>query len=157
MKQIIIKSLFLVASASLVVSCSSSNTQAENTSIGAVTGAVVGGIAGTAIGGGVGTAVAVGVGIVGGALVGGAMGSSMDNVDTQQANYALTHTAQHTSYHWKGKNGARYTIVPTSQSMRMYGYSHCRKYTMTAVMNGKKAKVHGVACRQPNGTWVNVK
>jgi len=157
MKQILIKSVFLVASACLVVSCSSSNTQGENTTIGAVSGAVIGGIAGSAIGGGVGKAVAVGVGIVGGALVGGAVGHSMDHSDNTHANYALTHTPKHKSHHWKSKNGTVYTVVPTSKAMKMYGHSHCRKYTMTATMNGKHEKVHGVACRKANGTWENIK
>lgn len=157
MKQAFIKSVFLAASACLVVGCSSSNTQGENTTIGAVTGAVVGGVAGSAIGGGAGKAVAVGVGIIGGALVGGAMGSSMDHSDYRQTNYALSHSAKKKAHHWKSKNGTRYTVVPTSKSKRMYGYSQCRNYTMIASMNGKNEKVHGVACRKPDGSWVNIK
>lgn len=157
MKSALIKSLILATSASLFVSCSSSNTQSENTTIGAVTGAVVGGVAGSAIGAGTGTAVAVGVGIVGGALVGGAMGHSMDHSDNMQANYALSNAPKHKPHHWKGRNGTRYTVIPTSKSMKMYGHSHCRKYTMIANMNGKKEKVHGVACRKANGSWVSIK
>lgn len=157
MKQALIKSLVLVASACMVVSCSSSNTQGENTTIGAVSGAVVGGVAGSLIGGGVGKAVAVGVGIVGGALVGGAMGHSMDHADNNQTNYALSHTPKHKSHHWKSKNGTTYTVIPTSKSMKMYGHSQCRKYTMTAKYNGKYEKVHGVACRRADGTWENIK
>jgi surface antigen len=157
MKQSVIKSVFLAASACLVVGCSSSNTQSQNATIGAVTGAVVGGVAGSAIGSGAGTAVAVGAGIVGGALIGGAMGSSMDHSDYRQTNYALSHSPYKKAHHWKGKNGTHYTVVPTSKSKRMYGYSQCRNYTMTASMHGKKEKVHGVACRKPNGSWVNIK
>lgn len=157
MKQALIKSVILAASACLVVSCSSSNTQNENTTIGAVSGAVIGGVAGSAIGAGTGTAVAVGVGIVGGALIGGAVGHSMDHSDNNQTYYALSHTPKQKSHHWKSKNGTVYTVIPTSKSMKMYGHSHCRKYTMTAKMNGKYEKVHGVACRKPNGSWENIK
>jgi surface antigen len=153
MKQILIKSVILAASACLVVSCSSSNTQGENTTIGAVTGAVVGGVAGGAVGGGA----AVAAGIVGGALIGGVAGHSMEHSDYRQASYALSHTPKHKSHHWKSKNGTVYTVIPTSKSMKMYGHSHCRSYTMTAHQNGKSEKVHGVACRKANGSWENIK
>jgi len=153
MKQALIKSVILVASACLVVSCSSSNTQNENTGIGAVTGAVVGGVAGAAVGGGG----AVAAGIVGGALVGGLVGHSMEHSDYKHADYALTHTPKHKAHHWKSKNGTTYTVMPTSEAKKMYGHSHCRSYTMTAHMNGKSEKVHGVACRKADGKWENIK
>jgi surface antigen len=154
MKSTIIKSVILAASACLAVGCSPYNTQNQNTGIGAVGGAVVGGLAGAAVG----TGAAVGVGIVGGALIGGLIGHSMDHSDYYQANYAMTNMPKHTAHHWRGKNGTMYTVIPTSKAMAMYGHSHCRKFTMTATMkNGKKERMHGVACRKANGMWETVK
>src|SRR5437016_181277 len=79
MKKALLKIAVVVTAISLV-SCST-NTQNQNTAVGAVSGGVIGGLAGSAIGGGVGNAIAIGAGIVIGALVGGEIGSSMDSSD----------------------------------------------------------------------------
>jgi surface antigen len=154
MKDALIKAAILATSISLVVSCSSTNTQGENTTLGAVGGAVVGGVAGAAVGGGA----AVAVGIVGGALVGGLIGNSMDHSDYTQTTYALNNTTHHKSYYWYNRStGTRYTVIPTSKSMAMYGYAHCRKFTVISNVNGNKHTSHGVACRNPNGSWSPIK
>lgn len=157
MKQLIVKTAILVASIGLVVSCSSANTQNENTTIGAVTGAVVGGVAGSAIGAGTGQVVAIGAGAVVGALIGGYVGHSMDHSDNVQASNALENNAPMKPTHWKNKkSGAHYTMIPTSKRMTMNGNSDCRSYRTIAWIKGKKQQVTGTACRQSNGTWVTV-
>ena len=87
MKRIFTQLLIFVLGFSLVA-CSS-NTQNENTGIGAVTGAVLGGLAGSAIGQGTGKVVAVGAGIVAGALLGGYIGHSMDSSDNTRSGTCL--------------------------------------------------------------------
>lgn len=154
MKQFIIKSAILAASIGMVVSCSSTNTQHENTMIGAGTGAVIGGLAGSAIGAGTGQVVAVGVGAVAGALVGGYVGSSMDSSDKVKASQALEHNPKQKSTHWKNKKtGAHYTMLPTSEHIAYKGNSDCRNYTTTGWIHGKKQQVDGVACRKADGSW----
>ena len=157
-KQAFIKAAVFSMSVGLIVSCSPANTQNQNTVIGATTGAVIGGVAGSAIGAGTGQVVAIGAGAVAGALIGGAIGNSWDHSDYVQTVYVMEHTTHHHSHHWRNKkSGAEYVVTPMSKSMKMKGYSNCRKFTMTAVLNGKKQKVHGVACRQADGSWKTVK
>ncbi len=153
MRKLLIKFVLLLTSVSLVVACSS-NTQRENTGVGAVTGAVVGGLAGSAIGAGTGQAVAIGAGIVAGALIGGYVGHSMDSVDTARVNSAMDNPTNKTST-WKNhKTGATYSVEPTSKRMTVNGNPNCRKFHTMATMNGKRTQqVHGVACLQSDGTW----
>jgi surface antigen len=148
--------LLLVASFSLIVSCAS-NTQSENTTIGAVTGAVVGGVAGSAIGSGAGQVVAIGAGAIIGALIGGEIGQSMESSDNTKAYYAMEHNPPHKATHWKNKKtGKHYTFVPTSERMSLNGNTDCRHYHAIIYTNGKKQQVTGTACRQSNGTWQSV-
>jgi surface antigen len=135
-----------------IVGCSS-NTQSQNTGIGAVTGAVAGGLLGSAIGGGAGKAVAVGVGAVAGALLGGYIGHNMDHSDQMQMNSAMDNPTHKTTY-WKNtRTGTTYKVTPVSAPKAMNGYNNCRKYRTTAIMNGKTQNVYGVACKMSDGTW----
>ena len=139
-----------------LTSCST-NTQKENTAVGAVSGAVLGGLAGSLIGGGTGQAVAIGVGIVGGALIGGYIGKNMDSSDNANMNAAMDKPTGH-STSWKNdKTDSSYTVTPTSNKMTMNGQSPCRHFNTTAIINGKTEHVHGVACQQSDGTWKAVK
>jgi len=138
----------------LVLTACSTNTQRENTGIGAVTGAVVGGLAGSAIGGGAGKVVAIGAGAIIGALVGAEVGKSMQSSDSTKTYNALNSNATNQTTKWKNKNtGATYTVTPTTGRMTMNGNSNCREYRTTAVINGKKQQMYGTACRQTDGTW----
>lgn len=141
-----------------MVGCST-NTQSQNTGIGAATGAVVGGLAGSLFGQGTGKAVAVGVGAVAGALLGGYIGHSMDSSDKAQCSHALSHNASQQSSQWKNKNtGMSYNMTPTSNMMAYQGNPNCRRYTTTATNNdGKSQTSSGVACRQANGDWLEMK
>jgi surface antigen len=153
MKSVLTKLLILVMSVSLI-SCST-NTQKENTGIGVATGAVAGGLLGSLVGGGAGQAVAIGVGIVAGALVGGAIGHNMDSTDHAQVSHSLT-TGQSTT--WQNtKHHSTYTVVPSKKYVTVNGNRYCRNYTTTAVIDGKTSTVHGVACRQADGSWKAVK
>lgn len=136
-----------------LVGCSS-NTQSENTGVGAVSGAVVGGLAGSLVGAGTGQAVAIGVGAVAGALLGGYVGHSMDSSDNTRVYNTMEHNPTNHATHWKNTTtGNTYTVAPTSQRMAVNGNPNCRRYYSTAVINGEKRKVSGIACRQANGTW----
>lgn len=149
MNSVLTKLLVLVMSVSLM-SCST-NTQKENTGVGVATGAVAGGLLGSLVGGGTGKAVAIGVGIVAGALVGGAIGHSMDSTDHTNVNNAVM-TGKTTSWE-NSKTHSNYTVVPSKRYVTMNGNKYCRNYTTTAVISGKTSTVHGVACRQADGSW----
>jgi hypothetical protein len=46
-------------------------------------------------------------------------------------------------------------VVYVQPAPRPAGYdrSYCREYQSTAQVNGVAQPVHGIACRQPDGTW----
>lgn len=158
MKNSLVNVAILISMTMLVlVGCSSTNTQRENTTIGAVTGAVAGGLAGSLIGGGTGRAVAIGVGAIAGAVLGGYIGHSMESTDNQAMNHALSHNPTHKSTTWNNtKTGTKYTVTPTSNKMAYNGNANCRQYETTATISGKSQTVTGIACLQSNGKWQTV-
>lgn len=136
-----------------LVGCST-NTQSENTGIGAVSGAVLGGLAGSLIGGGTGKVLAVGVGAIAGGVLGGYIGHSMESSDTQRVNDAMENNPTNQATTWTNqKTGTRYTVAPTSNKMTINGNPNCRRYYTTAVIDGRKQKVSGIACQQDDGSW----
>src|SRR5688572_8457806 len=152
MKKALTQIAIMITAVSLV-SCST-NTQNQNTGIGAVTGGVVGGLVGSTIGGGVGKAVAVGAGIVVGALIGGAVGSSMDSSDKA---HVYTSISSGEPAKWKNaKSHTVYTVHPSKHYITVNGNPYCRNYTTLATVDGKTQKVHGIACRQADGSWKTV-
>ncbi|HSW71478.1 MAG TPA: RT0821/Lpp0805 family surface protein [Gammaproteobacteria bacterium] len=151
MKQGLLAFIALLFSFNLI-GCSS-NTQEQNTTLGAITGAVVGGGAGAFVGQGVGTAVAVGVGIVGGALVGGYIGNHMDSSDNTKMNDALNNPIYKDTTWTNDKTGASYSMRPTSKLMAVKGNSSCRQFHVTANIDGKTQGTKGMACKQTDGSW----
>lgn len=152
MKGIFSKFIFLSASVISVglVGCST-NTQNENTGIGAVTGGVAGGLVGGLAGG---SAAAVGIGVVGGALLGGFIGHSMDSSDNSRMYNSMEHNPTNKSTTWKNTTtGQTYTIAPTSSRMVYRDNPNCRRYYATAIINGSKQKISGIACRRADGVW----
>lgn len=160
MKSILIKLSILVLTVSMatLTGCST-NTQKQNTALGAVSGGVIGGLAGSAIGAGTGQVVAIGLGAVAGALIGGAVGHNMESSDATNMNQAMDNNPPHKRTHWKNKHTqTSYMVVPTSKMMSVNGNPNCREYrTITTTDDGKKQETNGVACRQTNGNWTKVK
>lgn len=154
MKSLFVKVAIIVMSIALV-GCSS-NTQRENTTIGAVTGAVAGGLVGSTIGGGTGKLIAVGVGALAGALLGGEIGKNMQSTDNDNMSQALSNNPSGKTSTWKNqKTGARYSMTPTKM-MVVNGNKNCRQYQARVSMNGKLQVVNGVACLDQNGKWQTV-
>lgn len=134
-----------------LVGCAS-NTQGENTSVGAAAGAVVGGVAGGVVSGG--KAIGVGIGAVAGALLGGVIGHSMDSSDQNHV-YKSVSTGKKTTW-VDSKNNTTYTVVPSNHYTTIKGNHHCRKFMVISNHNGQMKKVYGAACMQ-NGSWHTVK
>jgi surface antigen len=157
MKRILINTLMIAASITLVAACSS-NTKSENTTIGAVTGAVVGGVGGSFIGAGTGKVVAVGVGAIVGALVGGEIGNHMDSSDASNTFKAMNKNPKNKAMTWKNtKTGTMYTVIPTSKVMTVGNNTHCRTFRATSLQSGESQKeITGTACRLTNGNWKTV-
>jgi len=155
MKNILAKVVLLVVAGSLGLVGCSSNTQSQNATAGTVAGAVIGGLAGSAIGAGAGQVVAIGAGAIVGGLIGHEVGKSMDSSDNMHTNTAMESNPPHKTMMWTNeKTGNVYKITPTSKRMKWHGHKNCRSYRGLVMMkDGAKHKIHGVACRMPNGMW----
>jgi|SRR5579862_8461838 len=153
------KILMNIAVLSMVglVGCSS-NTQRENTTVGAVTGAVVGGVAGTFVGNGAGRYVAVAAGAVIGALIGGSIGNSMQSSDNTTTYTVVQSNPTNQTTAWVNpKTGYSYTMTPTSDFFTVNGNPKCRNYHFTVKKIHKVRAYDGTACFNADGTWYTVR
>lgn len=132
---------------------------------GKVAGAMLGGAAGGAIVSNVargrGSGVATAAGVIGGLLLGGLAGSSIDKVNCEHARAAQAQALQPTApigqpVPWADpQSGARGTFTPTKESRQPDGV-YCREYNQTIVIDGKQEQGVGRACQQPDGSWKTV-
>jgi surface antigen len=136
-----------------LVGCSS-NTQNENTGVGAVTGAAVGGV-----GAGLLHASPAGIaaGVVGGAIIGGVIGHSMDSTDSTTSYTVIKSNPTNQTTKWVNhKTGVTYTMTPTSDLFTVNGNPNCRKFYFTATKHGKMHHHNGTACLMQDGNWHSV-
>jgi len=151
MKKDLLKLVVLGVSASLALTSCSTNTQQQNTAVGAVSGAAVGGLA-TGLAGASGWGIAGGA--IVGALIGGVIGHNMDSSDTAKTYTAMDTNPMNQPTVWKNeRTGTVYHVIPTSAPMTINGNSDCRRYRATAYHHGKKHHFYGTACRQADGSW----
>lgn len=148
--KVVLTKLAVICAVVSLAGCST-NTQNQNTGIGAVTGGAIGGLAGAAVGGGA----AIGVGLVAGALVGGIIGHSMDSTDNVQV-YQSVKSGKSTTW-VNTKTGTRYKVTPRGRYMTVNGNHHCREFSTVAYYtNGETQKSYSIACRQMDGSWKTV-
>jgi surface antigen len=137
------------AGAMLVSACADQPAQEQQ---GMVIGGVLGGVLGSQVGRGEGRTVATIVGTLIGAAVGGAVGRSMAESDRLKAAHSLETVRTGVPSTWRNPDtGNQYTFTPT----RTYDAAQgpCREYVVDAIIGGKREKVYGTACRQPDGSW----
>lgn len=123
-------------------------------------GMVIGGALGGLLGAQVdrrhhGSTAAIIAGTLVGAAIGGAVGRTMDEVDRMRTAQTLETVRTGVSSSWRNPDtGNRYAVTP----VRTYETSSgpCREYTIDAIIGGRKEKVYGTACRQPDGSWKTV-
>ena len=119
---------------------------------GMVIGGILGGILGAQGGGGSGKTAATIVGTMAGVMIGGAVGRSMDDTDRLKTARSLENVRTGVPSTWVNPDtGNRYTVVPTRTFDSSLG--PCREYTVDAMVAGKREKIYGTACRQPDGSW----
>lgn len=124
--------------------------------VGAVTGGVIGGVIGSTIGHGNGRIVGGAVGALVGALIGGSIGSYMDQTDQLNAQLALERNRTNQPTTWiNPDSNVQYEVIPTKTYVT-YNGQYCREYQTTAIINGKKQRMYGQACRQSDGSWKQV-
>jgi len=124
--------------------------------IGGLSGAALGGLAGSQIGKGKGSLAMAAAGALGGYMLGGSIGKSMDDTDRLNANQALetAHTGDRVTWH-NPDTGSNYAVTPTNTYDTASG--PCREYTTEATIDGRRETIYGTACRQADGTWQSVK
>lgn len=134
----------------LLSGCASYQSQQEQS--GMVIGGLLGGVLGSQVGRGDGRTTAIVLGTLAGAAIGGSIGHSMAETDKLKTAHALENVRTGVPTSWKNPDsGNEYVVVPTRTYEAPSG--PCREYTIDAVVAGKKDKLFGTACRQPDGSW----
>ena len=119
---------------------------------GMVIGGILGGLLGSQVGHGDGRTAAIIVGTMAGSMIGGSVGRSMDDTDRLKAAHTLETVRTGVPSAWRNPDtGNQYTVVPTRTYESTAG--PCREYTIDAMVGGKREKIYGTACRQPDGRW----
>lgn len=144
---------FLAAAVALgSAGCSQTSSGISNEGIGAVGGAVIGGLLGSTIGAGAGKAAA----IAGGALIGGVLGNQIGKSLDEQSQ-ARAYDAQNAALasgqrsDWRSPSGAYGYVEPGP--VYYEPSAQCRNYTHTIYIDGRPQQGQGVACRNPDGSW----
>jgi surface antigen len=135
----------------LLGACQSSSPTREH--IGMTRGAVLGTVAGPQVAyrprdtDGLVSAKAVG------AFLGSGVGASMDRNDQLKTAQALEIAKDREVTTWRNRDtGQWYSVIPTRTYDGALG--PCREFTAMAQLDdGRHRMVHGIACRQSDGTW----
>jgi len=124
----------------------------ENEQAGMIIGGILGGVLGNQVGHGDGRTAAIIVGTLIGSHIGGSIGRSMDDTDRLKTAHSLETVRTGVPTTWRNPDsGNQYSVTPTRTYSSNVG--PCREYTVDAIIGGKKEKVYGTACRQPDGSW----
>ena len=143
----------MVLVAILATGCASMEANPKTT-VGAAGGGLVGGLIAAAAGG---NPAAIAASVIGGMLIGGAVGNLLDQRDKQMAAEAA-HRAMETAptgkpVAWSNPDsGHSGTVTPTKTYQTASG-TYCREYQTTVLIDGKQERATGTACRQSDGSW----
>ncbi len=139
----------IVSSLLLIGGCT---TEPNKQDAGMVIGGILGGVLGSQVGHGDGRTAAIIIGTMLGGAIGGSVGKSMDDTDRLKTAHALETVRTGVPSRWTNPDtGNSYAVVPTKTYETNSG--PCREYIIDAQINNKPEKVHGTACRQPDGSW----
>lgn len=94
-------------------------------------------------------------GITGG-ILGGAMGTTLDERDRQRAFAAEVQALEHGEagipVGWRGDGPRRYGTVIPGAPYQTRG-AKCRDYSHSIYIDGQPQIARGTACRNPDGSW----
>ncbi len=155
-KSTIRNSMLVALFSSVFVLSGCSNTSKERQ--GAIAGSVLGGIAGHQFGKGKGKRAMTVIGAVVGGMIGGNMGRQLDQEDQRRINQSLETSSNNQKVAWNNpKTNANYEFTPINKyEGKVNGQrTQCRDYVMDAWIDGRKQQVHGRACKNTRGQWVN--
>lgn len=121
--------------------------------IGALLGGAAGAAAGSTIGSGDGRLAAIIGGTVLGALVGGSIGRHMDEVDQSCVAQVMEYADTGETIVWDDPSRRETYRVTPIRSFQPAPDRYCREYTAIAVIDGRRQRTHGTACREEDGRW----
>jgi surface antigen len=117
------------------------------------TGAAAGGAAGGLLGSSLGGPAATAAGVLLGGLLGATVGQQMDSQDYYRMRNSLETSRTGQSTEWDNLDtGAHHQVIPTRTYNNQSGQP-CREFDTTAQIDGRRQNVHGVACREGDGSW----
>jgi len=129
------------------------------------TGTLIGGAAGALLGSrfgkGSGRIATTGLGAVAGALIGSSIGESMDEQDKlkmqQTSNRALELSKSGQTSNWRNPDSGNSGTITPYQAYKNRDGEYCREYSQSIIIGNKTHQGYGTACRQPDGSWKNIK
>ena len=137
--------------------CTNEAGKTNKRMVGTVAGGLLGAAVGSRFGGGSGQILAgvIGAGI--GAFAGNALGASMDEQDlrygNQAAESALEYNRVGSKASWRNPDSGNYGYIKPTRTYQNGSGNYCREFMQEIVVNGKKQKGYGTACRMPDGSW----
>jgi surface antigen len=130
----------------------------NNQQIGGVVGGIAGGVIGNQIGSGNGRTAATIIGTIGGYMLGGAVGKSMDQADQARMAQSLNSSPNGQTSQWVNPNtGNQYSVTPTRTYYSKANKGYCREFDTKVLIGNVTHNAYGTACRQPDGSWKIVK
>jgi surface antigen len=129
--------------------------------VGTIVGGIVGGIIGNQFGRGRGRTGATVAGVILGGIAGNAItrdrwcrDSRADAYYYNEAYYDAFDTPSYgRRYQWRNQYSGNYGYIEPVSEVDWNGYEDCREFTQTIYINGRPHVGHGVACREPDGSW----
>ncbi|MDM8547199.1 RT0821/Lpp0805 family surface protein [Candidatus Venteria ishoeyi] len=144
----------IALSALLVLLLTACGGYGDKRMIGAGLGGAAGGAACAGVGRGSGNTAAIIACSMLGALIGGAIGQTMDDMDRMKMQQAVMHTPTHQTDSWYNPNTkTQYAVTPIADPVYRQSGAVCREYSTTATIDGRKETIYGNACKQADGTW----
>lgn len=130
--------------------------------IGTIAGGIGGALLGSQFGGGKGRVVATAIGAIAGSMIGSSIGRFMDEKDKQLASQTIQNSLEtqpdNSASTWKNPNNQHQGTVIVKRTQEMpRQHKVCRDYVHTVIIDGKKERVHGRACRDMRdvkGQWM---
>ncbi len=121
-----------------------------------VIGAILGSVVGTAVGSNIRSGSGKKLATIGGSIIGGSIGRTMDEADQNCVGQVLERTPNGKTVIWNNpdRNG-QYKVTPTRTYQTRAG-TYCREYKTQIVIGGHLQNAFGKACRQSDGSWKKI-
>lgn len=126
----------------------------RNNPVGLIGGALLGGLLGSQFGGGDGKLWTTGAGVLLGAVIGNRVGANLNRNDQRYLGDASYNSFESGQRSsWRNPDNGNYGYVQPVRSYRSNGGSYCREFQQTIYIDGRARNGYGTACRQSDGSW----